>query len=122
MKPLGEEINDWREYISDYLSAEAELFKLRLVDKLTVLYTGVVTNVIIIGFLTMMLLFASVALALWLGDVLNSLPLGFFCVSGIYLLLMLVFLALRRPLVEKPIIKTLIKFVFEKPIDHDQNT
>ncbi len=41
--------------------------------------------------LALVLVFASVALAIWLGHLLGSLALGFLCTAGIYLVLYLVF-------------------------------
>ncbi len=119
MKTLGEEITDWKAYISDYLSSQSELFKLRLVDKLTTLFTSIINKIVVITFSLLILFFTSVALAIYLGEIFESASLGFLCVSAIYLLMLFVFLLFKQPLVERNVIKALLDFVFENPHSHD---
>lgn len=121
MKTLGEEITDWKEYISDYVSSQSELFKLRLVDKLTTLFSSIINKIVVITFLLLIMFFTSVALAIYIGEVLESASLGFLCVSGIYLFMMCAFLIFKQSLVERNVIKALLDFVFEKPDSHDQS-
>ena len=121
MKTLGEEITDWKEYISDYVSSQSELFKLRLVDKLTTLFSSIINKIVVITFLLLIMFFTSVALAIYIGEILESASLGFLCVSGIYLLMMCAFLIFKQSLVERNVIKALLDFVFEKPDSHDQS-
>ncbi|MBN2743020.1 hypothetical protein LX69_02487 [Breznakibacter xylanolyticus] len=118
MKTIGEEIKEWQEYLTSYANAEAELFKLRLIDRMTVLFSALITKVVILAFVLVSALLASVALAFWLGDTLKSLPLGFVIVSGAYLVLLVLFVILRQPLVEKPVLSLLLELFFSKP-HHD---
>ena len=114
---LGEEINEWKTHFSDYYTAKSELLKLQFVDRLTVLISGAIVKLVALYLLLLILLFSSLALAFYLGNIFESNPIGFICVSAIYTVILIIFLLFKRPMVEQSVIKALIKFIFGK---HDE--
>jgi hypothetical protein len=67
-----------------------------------------------------MILFLSFAAGFYLGSLLDSDELGFLCVAGFYVLLLIVFLALRKRIIEQPVIKAMIRLLFPKFEDHEK--
>ena len=77
---------------------------------------------LIAGFfiLLIILLFLSFAGGFFFGSLLHSNELGFLCVAGFYLLVLLIFLVVRKQVVEKPIIKAIMKLFFPKFSDDEK--
>ena len=71
-----------------YLLAEKEHLTLQATEKAAVLLSRVVRHTAMLVMLAATLLFLNLALALYLGELLGSLPLGFVIVAGSYLLLL----------------------------------
>lgn len=65
-------------------------------------------------FIAAVLVMSSVALAIWLGRVLDDLALGFLAVAGIYLLLTVVFYLIWRHMIRDRITLSIINAAYEK--------
>lgn len=72
---------------TDYGKTSYELVKLKAVDKITEVISSLVPLLIVILFIASCLLFLSIGLGFWLGDVTGKTYLGFLIVAGIYILL-----------------------------------
>jgi uncharacterized membrane protein YqjE len=66
------------------------------------------SGIVILIFGSFIILFLSIASALWIGQVLNNYALGFLIVALLYLVLMLAIIYLIKPLITKPIFKSII--------------
>lgn len=71
-----------------YILAEKEHLTLQATGKAAFLLSKVVRHTAVMVMLAATLLFLNLALALYLGELLGSLPLGFVIVAGSYLLLL----------------------------------
>ena len=74
-----------------YVRAEADHLTLHAIEKASTLLSMVVRKAVVFVMLGTTLLFLNVALAIYLGDLLGSRPLGFVLVAGTYLLLLGIF-------------------------------
>jgi len=74
-----------------YVHAQRRYLTLHLTEKVSILMGKVMQQMVLFVALGMALLFLNIALALYLGDLLASRPLGFVVVAGFYLLLLGIF-------------------------------
>lgn len=77
--------------LKTYANTSYELYKLKTVSKTAKVVSTLVTRITIIIILFMFLIFASLGLALWLGDMFGENHLGFLCIAGFYSLLGILF-------------------------------
>jgi hypothetical protein len=100
--------------LKEYISTKAELTRLTIIERLTVVTANLITDsfVLITGLLTF--LFASLTLALYLGEVLDSYAAGFGIVALIYLSLALIVLFTKQKLVDNYLQDFMVKRIFSK--------
>lgn len=79
------------ERVTDYFKTTVELVKLKAVEKVSDLGSSLIPNAIIIGTIVSAFLFLNIGLALWLGDVLGNMYLGFLAVGTSHVLLAIIF-------------------------------
>ncbi|HSI70101.1 MAG TPA: phage holin family protein [Gillisia sp.] len=101
---LTNSINDLKENIQAFKQSSAEYYKLSL-------YKGIVkgaismVNALLMGFLGLFaLLFLSIAVAVYLSNILDSPSAGYFIVGGFYLLLLILILVFGRKFIKKTIL------------------
>lgn len=97
----------------DYADLQLQLFKLNMVDKLSQILSYLV--VIVAGALLLMtaFIFFSMVFVLWMKDVTGSMMYGFLILGGFFILLFLLFLALRKKVMINPIIKKMSSILFK---------
>jgi hypothetical protein len=117
---MFEDIGNVKKDIREYLEIKLDLLKLNLAESLSRIITSVASVVIICFLLSLILLFASFAAGYFIASRLNSNELGFLCVAGFYFLLLLFFLLLRKNILERPVIKSIIKLLFPKTGDDEK--
>ena len=74
----------------EYGQTSFELIKLKLIDKVADTISSAIPASVVIILLSAFLLFLSVGLAFWLGDLTGKVFYGFFIVSGVYILLAII--------------------------------
>jgi hypothetical protein len=101
---LTNSIDDLKENIQAFKQSSAEYYKLSL-------YKGIVkgaismVNALLMGFLGLFaLLFLSIAVAVYLSNILESPSAGYFIVGGFYLLLLILILVFGRKFIKKTIL------------------
>ena len=97
-------IPQFKEYLETYI----QLAKLKAIDKGTSVIASIVADTVIILGLSMVFLFASITLALYIGYLLNSYWEGFGCVALFYALVSILVMVFKKSM-ERPIINALIK-------------
>ena len=100
--------------LKEYISTKVELTRLTVIERVTVITANLITDsfVVIMGILTF--LFASVTLALYIGEEFDSYALGFGIVALIYLALALIMYFIKDKLVEKYLHDFMVKRIFNK--------
>lgn len=72
------------EKAEDYAKTSFELFKLKTIDRTVGIFSTVVLKVIAFSVFSMFLLIGSIGASFWLGELLGEFYVGFFCVAGLY--------------------------------------
>lgn len=105
------------ENLKNYARAKYDLASLNIFIKITNIAGRILSGIGFFIFGIMAMFFGSVALALWLGELLNSYALGFLAVAGIFILIAVILFLLRKKIVFPIIRDKLIKKYYES----DQN-
>lgn len=111
LKENAEDIQDNLKNLIDSNVAYYKLWLFKVLMKSTTLLLKVVLMVVLF---TLFLLFASVALALYLGELLHSNVLGFLSVGGIYIVLLLIVFFMKDEIVEGRVLEKFSKVFFNE--------
>jgi hypothetical protein len=87
------------EHSKEYLETYAKYKLLQATEKVAGLVSGIVYAVLALFFLLFILMFLGIGTGIWLGNLTNSMVAGFFCVAGIFLLIIVLLFLLRKKLV-----------------------
>jgi len=96
-------------HIKEYAETKFDLVVLNAQDKFTNVLSSLVASATGIVLCIFVLLFASVGVALWLGDCFQSPFIGFFCVAGFYLLVAVIVIINRNKWIREPMTNSLLK-------------
>ena len=109
-----DDINDLRKDILEYIEVKLDLIRLHTAENLSRIFSNVAT-IAVIGYLVFFIIFfISFAAGFFIGSLLGSNELGFLCMAGFYTLLLILFLAFRKEIVERPVIKAMVRLFFPK--------
>ena len=97
--------------IKDYLVAKYKITRLDITEKIIVGINLVIQIIIIALLLTVILIVASFTLANYLGSCWDNTVLGFLTVTGIDVLILIIFIVFRKTLILKPLSKILIQLL-----------
>ncbi|MCY7349788.1 MAG: phage holin family protein [Cytophagaceae bacterium] len=100
---------DFYEHVTNYLEARYNLAVLETSDKLTNVLSSVAAGLIVgvVGLIG--LLFASVGIALWIGQSTDNNAAGFFWVAFFYAVVGAVVYAVRNKVIKIPVMNALVK-------------
>lgn len=108
-----ETIGQLVEVLKHYVGLQTEYLKLDVVDKVVRLLTALTMTVVLLGLLVIALIYLSFALAFGLGEYVGNVG-GFCIVAGIYLVVLLMFVAFRHQWIERPLVKFLASILMQK--------
>jgi hypothetical protein len=115
-----EDFNNLKDDIREYLDVRLDEIRLHTAESLAHILNST-ASIVVIGYLFFfILLFLSFALSYYFADLFNSDALGFITVASLYIVILIVFLLLRKKLVERPIIKAVVKLLFPKLGDDEK--
>ncbi len=106
-----EEIGEGIGYVNEYASQKLTYFKLKAVERAALAGSALITLFLISLLGLFVLGFAGITLGLYLGQYLDSYILGFFSVTGIFLLLLLFIVIFRRQIITNPLVTSLIQLL-----------
>ncbi|TCK82934.1 hypothetical protein [Albibacterium bauzanense] len=106
--------------IKEYIDNTKELTILRVVGRVSDLVSGIITDGLFIIFCFFALLFLSISLGFYFGDLFDSNSLGFLTVTGIYILFILV-LRIFKERIEKNLVNLSIRKFFKKWNESDDS-
>lgn len=101
------------EQIKEYVEARIRLIKYKVIDQATGIIANVIAYAIVAILGLLVLLFASVTLALFLGSVIGSYWAGFGCVTLLFIILAVLVLVLKAKYIEAPLIGFFITKLFK---------
>jgi hypothetical protein len=96
---IKEETKDLAEHITDFLETYYQLLTINVAQK-SINITSSLINAVILAFLCLLIAsFIGLGLAWWLGNVINSRAGGFFITAGIYLIVMIALIVMRKKVI-----------------------
>jgi hypothetical protein len=107
------EAGNLKEHVSEYAKTYVQLVKAKATAGVSNAASGVVIGVTAVFLAIFLLIFAFTGVALWLGDLFDNNALGFFCVGGFFLVLLILVFALRRKVIVPAIRNAIISKVYE---------
>ncbi|POY39165.1 hypothetical protein C3K47_01325 [Solitalea longa] len=99
--------------IKDYIALKLRIVTLSVAENTANLLASLITRAAVLLFVIMFCFFASTALALYLGQLLQNQALGFLIVAGIYLFISLIIILIKDKYLEKPLVNTVIRNFFK---------
>lgn len=99
--------------LKDYVNTRVAQLKLAVAEKLSSIFAYAITILMAALVFFLILVFISVAMAIAIGQWLNSLWLGFLIVAGICLILGIVMWVSKDKLFRRPIMNKMISVLFE---------
>jgi hypothetical protein len=109
METTANSIESLYERAEAYGKTTYELSKLKLLEKSNTVITSLVARLSVILMISMFTFIMTIAIALWLGEILGKAYYGFFIVAGFYLVVGIVLHFFLHSWVEKPISELIIK-------------
>jgi uncharacterized membrane protein len=86
-----------------HVKTTVELFKLKMLEKSADVISSLAANLVIAFFTLLVLIFFHIGAALWIGACLGHAYLGFFIVSGFYVLITTILFIFRKRWMKNPI-------------------
>lgn len=115
-----DEFNDIKKDLQEYIEVRVNLIKLHTAENISRILSQTASFAIIGYLLFFILLFFSFAVGFFLAERFHSNELGFLSVSAIYFIILILFLVVRKRIIEKPIIKAIVKLFFPKFSDNEK--
>lgn len=100
------------EAVKHYLGLNAEYVRLDVTDKLVRLLTHAVLLLSVVLIALAVMLFVSMALVWWLSQHIGFVG-AFFAVAGLHVLVFLIIFMLRKPLIERPLVRYLSNLILK---------
>lgn len=98
-----------------YIRYKFDYYKLHLAERVTNVATFAIGGVLFLVMLSLFLLFTSLALAMYLGNVLGNEAYGFLIVGSIYLVGLALLVMLKGRLIQKPLLRIMVRELFPEP-------
>ena len=118
MEELKSKAGDLTDSITEYIQSYYKLTLLNAEDKATSIMASTLASVTIIFLGIFVLFFGGIALAIWLGNLLDNDALGYLIVAGFFLLVIIIIVSLKKKSVFPVIRDSLINKLYEP---NDQN-
>jgi hypothetical protein len=97
------------EKAGSYLETRLDLLKLQAIDKSSDVTSSLVSRIVILLILLLAVFIGSIGLAIWVGELVGKMYLGFFIVAAFYALLAWLIHLFRKAWIKDPITNSLIK-------------
>ena len=97
-----------------YFTTEIELAKLTAADKFSKLVSNLIAIVLAATVLLLFILFASISLAFFIGELMYKTWAGFLIVGAFYLLIGIIIWITRGKFITNPIMNSIIRQLFDK--------
>jgi len=122
MENTNEEKPGLTDQLKQYIETRIKLARLQAIEKGTSFSASLITEVFVQVCIATTILFFSLTLALYLGEVFHAYWIGFGCVAFIYLFIAMFVSAFKKKLIEPKIVNFLIKKIFrDKPAPQNDN-
>jgi hypothetical protein len=116
-KSFSENISGIKDNLRLYVEKKISLYALMAFEKSVKALTVFISNSVVILFMAMAVFLMSLAVALYIGRIMESFELGLLIVAGFYLFLGIVFLIFKRQIFSRFIITFLVSLFFNDDDD-----
>lgn len=103
-----------KQKVEEYVKDKLLLLKLEAIEKISRVAGSLFAGLLVALFSFFLIMFLSIMLGYFLGELLHHMFWGFGIVAGLYLLLLVIVIVFKRQLFEGPIINMMIEIFFEK--------
>lgn len=110
-------INTLIDHVEDYAKTTYELYKLKGIKKISTVVSTIITSVLFFLITILLLITLSIGFSLYLGEVLGKSHYGFMAVAGIYALILVILLVVRKSFIEATFSNMMIKTFFKDKDD-----
>ena len=96
---IKEDAKDLVGHVGDFLETYYQLLTIKLAQKVIDVTSSLINSVILAFLALLFISFVGLGLAWWLGNVVDNRAAGFFITAGIYLVIMLLLIVMRKKLI-----------------------
>lgn len=122
METIATNIELLYEKAKDYAEINIELAKLNAVDKAADVVSSLLARLLVIMVVAIFVLFISIALSLYLGELLGKEYLGFLFVSGLYLITAIILHYFRDNIIKVPLTNIVIAKLLKSKSESNTNS
>lgn len=116
MEKISEQFSQLKELLIEYFDSNVEYYKFAGFEKLMRLVIAMTFAAVFFVLLMLAMILLGFAASIWLGSILENDVLGYLCIACFYLFLLLFVYLLRRPFIERPMIKYFHRFLYKGEI------
>jgi hypothetical protein len=107
-----------KEQLSDYVEVKVDLLKAQWVEKLSLIFSKLLTGFIMLFLLFFAILFGSLVIGFYFGDLFGSLMKGFGIIALFYALLLGLIYVFRKKWIQYPVANTIVSIIYQ---DNDED-
>jgi hypothetical protein len=113
MAELKERADDLLDHAGDYIETYYKLGLLKVTEKSTAAGSTIIAALLLTILFIFFALFIGLGLAWWIGGMLDSIIAGYFIVAGIYLVIIVCVLIMRKKVIDPFFRNYLVKKIYE---------
>lgn len=118
--PEDASISRLSEKLNEHIETRVEYLRLTFIEKIAFAYARHISDGLVLKIFMFFLFFVSVSAAIWLGKYYEDYAAGFAVVGAIYLVLFLLYLALRKSVIDRKLVdKVIVTLCKEEENDDD---
>ncbi|MFA8433746.1 MAG: hypothetical protein ACEPOZ_04435 [Marinifilaceae bacterium] len=114
MENVPDQINQFKKLFREYFDANVEYFKLVGFEKLMRMVVALFFASVLLFVGLLALFFLGLGAAIWVGGLLENGVMGYMVMAAVFVFLFFMVYLLRRPLVERPLIKYFSFFLLQR--------
>jgi len=114
MAELKEQADDLFDHAGDYIETYYKLGLLKITEKTTAAGSSIIAALLLTILFIFFALFIGLGLAWWIGGMLDSMIAGYFIVAGIYLLIIICVLTMRKKIIDPFLRNFLVRKIYEQ--------
>lgn len=102
-----------KQQLIDYTQLRLDLLKADFTEKTALIFSKLITGVIVFMMAFMVILFGSIVMGLYFANIFGSLMLGFAIVTGFYVLLIIILMLVKNSVIQTPVANQIIGVMYE---------
>jgi hypothetical protein len=113
MAEIKEKADELLEHATDYVETYYKLGMLKLTEKSSAAGSSIIGTLLVLVLGFFFLLFLGMGLSWWIADMINSVMGGYFIVAGIYLLIILCVIFMRKKIIDPFFRNFIVRKIYE---------